>query len=109
MSAAFRCFAAGASGVVIDDHLLAMKHSPLPIYSKKIIEKLAIEDTIINFYDHQKIRTINHPLFKNSKKIGWGDPSKKKWPVGQTIGFANQIAHEDKTVGRFIKALKTNI
>tara|TARA_B100001063_G_scaffold61836_1_gene55977 strand:- start:594 stop:7502 length:6909 start_codon:yes stop_codon:yes gene_type:complete len=103
------CFAAGASGVVIDDHLLAMNHSPLPIYSKKIIEKLAIEDTVINFYDHQKIRTINHPLFKNSKKIGWGDPSKKKWPVGQTIGFAKQIAHEYKTVGRFIKALKTNI
>jgi acyl transferase domain-containing protein/NAD(P)H-dependent flavin oxidoreductase YrpB (nitropropane dioxygenase family)/NAD(P)-dependent dehydrogenase (short-subunit alcohol dehydrogenase family)/acyl carrier protein len=102
------CFAAGAKGVVVDDHLLAMDHSPLPIHWKKTIKHLAIENTVITTQNNRIIRTVNHPLFKDSKEIGWGNPSLTKWPVGQTIGFAEQLANEYKTVGRLIKAIVEN-
>ncbi|MFT5567143.1 MAG: acyl transferase domain-containing protein [Glaciecola sp.] len=102
------CFAAGAKGVVLDDHLLTMDQSPLPIKWKKIIERLAIEDTIIVNQDNGQYRTVNHPLFKNSKNLAWGHPSSAKWPVGQSIGFADKMAKEYKTVGRLIKAVIAN-
>ena len=102
------CFMAGAKGVVLEDHLLAMNHSPFPIYLKKIIKQLAIENTLTNSHKNKRVRTVNHPLFKDSTKIGWGNPSETKWPVGQTIGFAQQLANEYKTVGRLIKAIKSN-
>ena len=102
------CFAAGAKGVVLDDHLLAMNHSPFPIHWKKIIKQLAIENTIINSHKNKRARTVNHPLFKNSIEIGWGNPSETKWPAGQAIGFAQQLANEYKTVGRLIKAIISN-
>lgn len=102
------CFVAGAKGVIIEDHLLAMNHSPFPVHWKKIIKQLAIENTIINSHKNKRVRTVNHPLFKNSIEIGWGNPSETKWPVGQTIGFAQQLANEYKTVGRLIKAIISN-
>lgn len=101
------CFAAGASGVIIDDHLLAMSQSPFSIQWKKIIMHLAIEDTVITSHNNRNYRIINHPLFKNSK-IGWDKPSLAKWPVGQAIGFAHELASEYKTVGRLIKAIVVN-
>ena len=102
------CFAGGAKGVVLDDHLLAMAHSPLPIHLKKVIKYLAIENTVLTTQNNRNIRIVNHPLFKNSKEIGWDNPSVKKWPAGQSIGFAQQLADEYKTVGRLIKAIITN-
>ena len=81
------CFVAGANGVIIDDHLLAMSQSPFPNQWKKIIKHLAIEDTVITSKNNRNYRTINHPLFKNSEGIGWDNPSLVKWPVGQAIGF----------------------
>ena len=102
------CFAAGAKGVVLDDHLLAMNHSPFPIHWKSVIKQLAIENTVTNFHQNKRIRVVNHPLFKNAEDTGWGNPSETKWPTGQTIGFAQQLATEFKTVGRLIKAIVSN-
>ena len=102
------CFVAGANGVIIDDHLLAMSQSPFPNQWKKIIKHLAIEDTVITSKNNRNYRTINHPLFKNSEGIGWDNPSLVKWPVGQAIGFAHELASEYKTVGRLINAILAN-
>lgn len=102
------CLVAGAKGVVIDDHLLAMNHSPFPIPWKKILKQLAIENTAITIQNNKTTRTVNHPIFKDSKEIGWGNPLETKWPAGQTIGFAQQLATEYKTVGRLIKAIIAN-
>lgn len=99
------CFAAGAQGVILDDHLLAMDQSPFPIQWKKILKQLAIENTRIRNLKTSLIRTVHHPLFKDAQQIGWGNPSETAWPAGQTIGFAHQLANKYKTVGRLIKAI----
>ena len=85
-----------------------MSQSPFPNQWKKIIKHLAIEDTVITSKNNRNYRTINHPLFKNSEGIGWDNPSLVKWPVGQAIGFAHELASEYKTVGRLINAILAN-
>lgn len=103
------CYVAGAKGVIIDDHLLTMAQSPLPIQWKKIIENLSIENTAVIHENDKRYRTVNHPFFRDAERIGWGNPTLTKWPVGQTIGFAHQLASEFKTVGRLIKAIVANV
>jgi len=103
------CFVAGAKGVIVDDHLLAMEQSPLPIQWKKKIGNLAIENTLVIKRNNKRYRIVNHPFFKDSERIGWGHPTVTKWPVGQAIGFAHDLASEFKTVGRLINAILAKV
>jgi len=103
------CFAAGAKGVIIDDHLLGMDQSPLPLHWKAILNRLALENSNVHAVEGQIIRVVDHPFFKNASKIGWGEPSEFKWPTGQMIGLSQEIAQNYKTVGRFIQAVYSNI
>lgn len=103
------CFASGASGVVLDDHLLAFKTSPFPFEWKSMLKNLGLENTKTILENNKKIRVVNHPLFKDATRIGWGDPSEFRWPVGQMAGMAEAIASKYKTVGRYIQAIHTNV
>ena len=103
------CFAAGAKGVVIDDHLLAMNSSALPIQWKVILKNLGLEHTKTSVIESKNFRIVNYPMFKDGLQIGWGDPSKYMWPTGQMIGMADQIAQKYKTVGRYIHKLLANV
>lgn len=103
------CFAAGASGVVLDDQLLALKSSSFPFHWKSLLKNLAVENTKTIMVNNKKIRVVNHPLFKDAKKIGWGNPSEFMWPLGQVVGMSEAIANKYKTVGRYIQAIHSQI
>jgi acyl transferase domain-containing protein/NAD(P)H-dependent flavin oxidoreductase YrpB (nitropropane dioxygenase family) len=103
------CYAAGAEGVIIDDHLLGMDRSPFLLQWKGALKRLALENTKTISVDGKLTRTVDHPLFKNASRIGWGNPSEFKWPCGQMIGRSEETANKYKTVGRFIKAIRSNV
>lgn len=105
---AVACKVVGASGIVLDDQLLAFKEAPIPKNWHKTILQLASENTQVLSINNTKVRALKHPLF-SSKHIGWQNPETNLWPIGQSIGFTKTYVDKYKTVGRFIQALRNSI
>ena len=121
------CFAAGASGVVLDNQLLLLQESALRETLQPHISKLVGNETIAlgdpaegYFY-----RILERPGFLAAKNLrarnllsidelreaadsacGWSDSQKQLMPLGQDVAFAAQWAERYVTVAGVLKALK---
>ena len=102
------CIAAGVTGLVFDDQLLALKESPLSSW-KDIVEQLEAVNTKVASIDARSVRTVAHPAFANAEEIGWGAPGEYRWPAGQAIGLASTWALSYKTLGRLFQAIRKAI
>jgi len=94
------CRVAGAAGVVLDDALMLMRDSSLPQRWRGAFERIGPADTAV--VDGRRI--VNRPDFA-AAPAGWGDPSERAWPVGESAGRARELAARYGTVGRYLRAI----
>ncbi|MBD3559310.1 acyltransferase domain-containing protein, partial [Planktothrix sp. FACHB-1355] len=129
------CRAVGAAGVILDDQLWLMPESPLPTEWQRYLNNLNGQEAIVIGERLQRnCRILSRPGFQVIKTlqqqaekleleadpaskitqrwqhqanqlIGWGEPGKIAWPMGQSVGLAATYANRYKTTGRFIQAL----
>ncbi len=129
------CRAAGAAGVVLDDQLWLMPESPLPQEWQRHLSNLnGQEAVVLGERLNAGCRVLSRPGFpvitnlqqiadqieiKNDDSaasvqnwqqqvqpcIGWGEPGKLAWPIGQAVGLAATWRDRYRTIGKLIQAL----
>ncbi|WP_448203901.1 SDR family NAD(P)-dependent oxidoreductase [Azospirillum sp. sgz302134] len=128
------CRAAGAAGVVLDDALLLLRESPLPAHQRALLGGLGVEDTVaLGAEWGAPCRVADHAAFPAARALrrraaeiaetvaeterpaawraavagalGWGEPDRAAWPLGQGAGWAATVAERHGTVGRLIRAV----
>ncbi|PLZ35404.1 6-deoxyerythronolide-B synthase, partial [Fischerella thermalis WC542] len=129
------CRAAGAAGVVLDDQLWLMPESPLPQEWQRHLSNLnGQEAMVLGERLNAGCRVLSRPGFQaitNLQQladqievendgsadgvqnwqqqaqplIGWGEPGKLAWPMGQAVGLAATFRDRYPTIGKLIQAL----
>jgi acyl transferase domain-containing protein/NAD(P)H-dependent flavin oxidoreductase YrpB (nitropropane dioxygenase family)/NAD(P)-dependent dehydrogenase (short-subunit alcohol dehydrogenase family) len=128
------CRAAGAAGVVLDDALLLMRESPLSARQRALVERIGVEDTtsvgsalrnhyrVVDRADFSAARELKRRAEEITERfpedqqeaawesvvremVGWGNPEKYAWPLGQTAGCASALARRYGTVSKLMCAL----
>ncbi|BAZ66710.1 putative modular polyketide synthase [Fischerella sp. NIES-4106] len=129
------CRAAGAAGVVLDDQLWLMTESPLPQEWQHHLSNLNGQEAIVvGERLNAGCRVLSRPSFRvitNLQQlaeqievendgcangvqnwqqqaqplIGWGEPGKLAWPIGQAVGLAAKFRDRYSTIGKLIQAL----
>ncbi|MCP6761109.1 MAG: acyltransferase domain-containing protein [Fischerella sp. CENA71] len=129
------CRAVGAAGVVLDDQLWLMPESPLPQEWQRHLSNLnGQEAVILGERLNPGCRVLSRPGFpvianlqqladqievKNNDSaggvqnwqqqaqplIGWDEPGKLAWPMGQAVGLAAIFRDRYPTTGKLIQAL----
>ncbi|MBK1647697.1 type I polyketide synthase [Rhabdochromatium marinum] len=117
------CRAAGCAGVVLDDSLWLMPESPWPDAWQSLLNHSSGQDAQC----FGPLRVLKRPGFAAlaplqdattqgvddsdawqalaQSQIGWGDPARKAWPLGQGIDHASRSLKNHKTTGRYLRAL----
>lgn len=132
--AAAACRVAGAAGVVLDDSLLLMRESGLPADWRHQFERLGVADTrCIDGAWADSCRIVYRPDFaaslemmrraehigadlpENARQaawqeaidelVGWDDPDKRAWPLGESAGWASELAQQYGSTGRLVQAV----
>ncbi|TBR61053.1 6-deoxyerythronolide-B synthase [Westiellopsis prolifica IICB1] len=129
------CRAAGAAGVVLDDQLWLMPESPLPQEWQRHLSNLnGQEAVVLGERLNPGCRVLSRPGFpvitnlqqladqievendgsaggvQNWQQqaqtfIGWGEPGKLAWPMGQVVGLAATFRDRYSTTGKLIQTL----
>jgi acyl transferase domain-containing protein/NAD(P)H-dependent flavin oxidoreductase YrpB (nitropropane dioxygenase family)/NADP-dependent 3-hydroxy acid dehydrogenase YdfG len=132
--AAAACRVAGAAGVVLDDALLLLRESPVPLAWRALLKRLGVEDSahvgqqwaepfrFINRHDfpagsalQRRAEEIADTIPEHEQalawqqavrqSVGWGDPAQYAWPLGQGAGRALAFAKRYGTVGKLARAI----
>ncbi|MGE3276993.1 MAG: SDR family NAD(P)-dependent oxidoreductase [Vicinamibacterales bacterium] len=132
--AAAACLVAGAHAVVLDDVLWLLRESPLPPEWRHLVGRLGLTDTTRAGASHGLVvRVLERPeapagrallraeaaidgngspearrrqwLSHVAAVVGWGDPARHAWPVGEGIGQAAAIAARYRTTARLVRAV----
>lgn len=132
------CYAAGASGIVLDSQLALTKESPFSEDIKKHLKRMDGSETMCLGSKSVQCRIYNRPwlTIDNSllhidqhiedagdtkydsasqvrkhiqKFVGWDEGESSIWPLGQDIAFADSIAKRFGTVGSIVHAIKETI
>ncbi len=93
--------AIGAAGVLLDDQILLMEESPLPNHRRRLLASPAGQETRLL---DGKLRVAAHPAFGEGP-LGWDDPARTMWPLGQGIALAPGLARRYPTVTALMHAL----
>jgi len=128
------CYAAGAAGVVLDGQLLLLRECRLPAPARAAIERLDGSETAVvggalglRCRVHARPR---HPALEELRelearlddglagdaarrawreavraRVGWGDPERQLWPLGQDAALAGAFARRFGTVARAVADL----
>jgi len=125
------CRGAGAAGVVVDDQLLLMPESPLPEDWRQYLQSLSGQECLcLGERLNAPVRVLSRPGFavitqmqqlaeqlerqtqptqpwqtRVDALLGWGEPGRKAWTIGQAVGLAASMRDRYQTTGRFIQAL----
>jgi NAD(P)H-dependent flavin oxidoreductase YrpB (nitropropane dioxygenase family) len=123
---------AGAAGVVLDDALLLLREFPLPPGWRAVLADHASDDTaVLGGHLGETWRVAGHRDLGGFQRcaeaarrieesvdaparwratarshVGWGDPAKMAWPLGQLAGCAGDYARRYGTTGRLIAAVR---
>ncbi len=109
------CYAAGASGVVLDLQLALLRESVLPTAVKTAIEAMDGGETAsIKQPDGDLFRVFSRGRVKASTElpvceddVNWsGGAGESAWPIGQDAAFAADFARRFRTVGGVITAIR---
>ncbi|HZI17745.1 MAG TPA: SDR family NAD(P)-dependent oxidoreductase [Pyrinomonadaceae bacterium] len=119
----------GACGAVLDSQLLLMPESPVPASWRTTLAALQQYDTtLLGAHSGRACRVVRHGSFPAlaraeaaareleaagdkpredlhdalARHIGWDDPDRSVWPVGQSIGAASQLAERYNSVGSLL-------
>ncbi|MEM6415808.1 MAG: SDR family NAD(P)-dependent oxidoreductase [Pseudomonadota bacterium] len=129
--AAAAAWTAGAAGVILDDQLLLMPESDVPLGIRRQIELCSGTDTLlVGERVGAPLRVISRPGFaaadrlselskaaeadgwpedewrqKAEEHIGWANSNKTAWPIGQNLQIAKSLRDEFKTTGRLVQAM----
>lgn len=129
LHSAAACYTAGAAGIVLDAQLLLTRESPLPEAARAVIARMDGSETIdlggelgeaFRVYARPNLAVIDelresiadtsharHAAVR--ARIGWGNPDRYLWPIGQDAAFAAPLAAKYHTVGGVITALRESI
>ena len=125
--AAAACRGAGAAGVVLDDLLLMMPESPLPLSWREQLSGVSGQDAAALGGRGRWLRVLMRPGLEAAQRlralvaaddsdglpdaaaslVGWGEPDVLAWPMGQGIGRAAWARQQFKTTGRLVQAIQT--
>src|ERR1700733_558251 len=132
LHSAAACIAAGAAGVVLDGQLSLTRESSLPGAVQQRIAHFDGSDTLVlgqslrrafRCYRHstaapaQELQEIALGLQASAPgsdvkwrdairaRIGWGEPTRSVWPLGQDAAFASQFAQRFESAGWVVVAL----
>ncbi|MDC3957716.1 type I polyketide synthase [Polyangium jinanense] len=123
--------AAGAAGVVLDDQLLLTRESPLSdVHRQKLRSMSGQETAILGAFGAKPCRVLDRPLFGGLARlkdlealvagdaagaeawaravdeiVGFSEPERAAWPVGQAAGLAELVRDKYVTTGRFVRAI----
>jgi acyl transferase domain-containing protein/NAD(P)H-dependent flavin oxidoreductase YrpB (nitropropane dioxygenase family) len=133
------CRLAGCEGVVLSSELLLMSDSPLAEPARRIVARLDSGSTtlvgerlgaplrIVHDGAFARTREIQElalrleaqhpagddvrPVWRDAvrERVGWGDPARVSWPVGQGIGAAARFASRYGTVGSLLREWQREI
>jgi acyl transferase domain-containing protein/NAD(P)H-dependent flavin oxidoreductase YrpB (nitropropane dioxygenase family)/NAD(P)-dependent dehydrogenase (short-subunit alcohol dehydrogenase family) len=128
------CRVAGAAGAILDDALLLMAESPLRELCGSALRRMGAEDTIrLGEEFGMSVRIPDRPDLPAARalkefaesliaaegtaeehaqqwetevrsRLGWGDPRRFAWPLGQGFGLAAIYEARFRTTGRLIQA-----
>lgn len=133
LHSAAACRVAGAAGVILDDVLWLLRESPLPPRWRHLIARFGVADTVV-FGRHSKtpVRVVDRPDVPAARAlgqalaaiemasvesrpaawqaaidegVGWDDPERRAWPLGEATGSAGTMATRYRTVGRLVRAV----
>ncbi len=130
------CYAAGATGVVLDSQLALTRESQLPAAAKAAIAAMDGSETVcLGSELDQPFRVYARPgwsaveqlcemaitLAQDPRpqsevvqewrqaveaRVGWGSPQEHVWPLGQEAAFAAPLAQRYRTVGGVLGAIR---
>jgi acyl transferase domain-containing protein/NAD(P)H-dependent flavin oxidoreductase YrpB (nitropropane dioxygenase family)/NAD(P)-dependent dehydrogenase (short-subunit alcohol dehydrogenase family) len=120
------CRAMGARGVVLDDQLLLLAESPLPLRWREQLREVTGKDTAIVLEGGRPCRVLDRPAFPALARakaraerplngsshgeapescVGWRSPESALWPIGQAVGLAQRFEQQFGDVGAVLNAL----
>lgn len=128
------CRAVGAAGVILEEQLLFMPESSFPKEWRQSLENADGTETavigealgnpcrVFSRPDSEIIRVLQNDSDKvlmadHSKAalkkwrnhihehLGWNEPDKVAWPIGQAVGLAKKYCDRYKTTGRLVSTL----
>jgi acyl transferase domain-containing protein/NAD(P)H-dependent flavin oxidoreductase YrpB (nitropropane dioxygenase family)/NADP-dependent 3-hydroxy acid dehydrogenase YdfG len=130
------CYAAGATGVVLDSQLALTRESQLPAAAKAAIAAMDGSETVclggelgqpcrvytrpglsaveklrgmaISFAQDSRSRTEVVQEWRQAveARVGWGAPQEHVWVLGQDAAFAASLAQRYRTVGGVLGAIR---
>jgi acyl transferase domain-containing protein/NAD(P)H-dependent flavin oxidoreductase YrpB (nitropropane dioxygenase family)/NAD(P)-dependent dehydrogenase (short-subunit alcohol dehydrogenase family) len=136
LHSAAACIAAGAAGVVLDGQLSLTRESSLPGAVRQRIAHFDGSDTVVlgqslrrafRCYRHstsasaQELQEIASGWEASAPgsdvkwrdviraRIGWGEPTRWVWPLGQDAVFASQFAQRFESAGRVVVAIRKSV
>ncbi len=133
------CYAAGASGVVLDSQLVLLRESPLPETIRATVTRMDGSETVCiggdlgaacRIYARprlpvlEELRQIESALAEDARphkekrtawqevihiRVGWESLDHQVWPLGQDAAFAVPFAQQFRTVAGMLTGLRESI
>jgi acyl transferase domain-containing protein/NAD(P)H-dependent flavin oxidoreductase YrpB (nitropropane dioxygenase family)/NAD(P)-dependent dehydrogenase (short-subunit alcohol dehydrogenase family) len=105
------CRVAGAAGVVLDAQLSLARESVLPERVRQKVARMDGSETVLTREPSGLVfRCVQHPGFSAiddaAAEVGWGEPDRSLWPLGQDAAMASKLAERFATAGRIISAFR---
>lgn len=126
--------AAGARGVVIDDAVLLLRESPVPPHWRHKIADAGLTDTrLLGEGLGRAVRVLDRPDLRGARQagvratalacvaeggnraadwqaaasalVGWGEPDRHAWPIGEAVALAHGLAARHRTIGRLVQSV----
>ena len=106
------CRVAGAAGVVLDAQLSLARESSLPERVRQRVRRMDGSETVLTRESAGRLfRCVQHPGFSTARdstaaQVGWDEPDRSLWPLGQDVALASKLAEPFATAGRIVSAFR---